>query len=240
MDQALHEAVEALYVTFPVGPLDFIPAGCTYCHAPEDYAGWALPTRQVPAELLAAFAAEGEDHLDRFDVLWRHLFPAVAGALAGDALHVDEGLVLARVAQAGFKEWPFAEQQAALTFLIRWFEHLVVREPVPGGPALIDLLQGASWLTGEIDSWLGLWNQHRETANAAHTLVLFYETWDVLRGETDEIVAGWGEWPDGSASSLRAWAAQDWVAAQLRDATLPDSSLLTGARETLVHIAPAP
>lgn len=237
MDQALREAVEALYRTFPVGPLDFVPTGCTYCHAPEDYERWAGPTLRIPAELLASFALEVRDHLDQFEALWRHLFPAVADALAENRLHVDEGLVLERVAQAGFPEWSRAEKDATLTFLVRWFEHLVVRQPIPGGPALIDVLQGAAWLTDEIDSWLELWNQHRGHANVEHTLALFYETGDVLTGQTDNIQAGWGEWLPGSATLLRAWAGQDWVAAQIRDDNLGDTPLLAGARETLARMA---
>lgn len=237
MDQALREAVEALYATFPVGPLDFVPTGCTYCHADEDYVAWAKPTRLVPADLLAPFAAEVEDHLDQFQALWRHLLPAVAEALAEDRLHVDEGLVLSRIAQAGFSDWDRSERHVVLEFLMRWFEHLVVREPAAGGPALIDLLQGGSWLTGEIDSWLDLWNRHRSTAKVAHTLDLFYETWDVLRGESDEIRAGWGEWPRGSSSGLRAWARQPWVIAQISDDRLDATPLVEGARETLAFIA---
>jgi hypothetical protein len=116
---------------------------------------------EVKPAALAQFIGHPADHYDDYQSLLRRLFSPVAAALAHDALHVDAGLALSRLNEAGWKSWDEQERAAVAQFLRHFLIDMLKQAPQPrgsGGMTAEEVLSGVCTATGSTQEWLDVWD----------------------------------------------------------------------------------
>lgn len=199
----------------PVPLLPELVAGCTYCFSPQDELALRVEPQEVTASALAQFLWHPPDHYDAYSELLRRFFPPAAAALAHDLLHVDAGLVLHRLPEAGWTAWPQRAQTAVHAYLVALLTDVLVQPPpAQEGLTAEEVLSGAASATGSTREWLGLWDSVVSPWKADHVqaLALFHAS-ELLQGP-DVPLLGW--WPEAANAELASWLLSNPVVTVLR------------------------
>ncbi|MFG2128718.1 hypothetical protein ACGFNV_13110 [Streptomyces sp. NPDC048751] len=151
-----HALAEADRVFASPPELDRPVHGCTYCTAESELVMLGGDPAAVPDDLLGHFMREVVSHWDedQYPVLWRRLMPRALRYWAPEGDCVDPSRELGHLGQDGARlvDWPAPERAA----VERAFRALLALALVDGrSPSdIVDLLEGISHATGDIQPWL--------------------------------------------------------------------------------------
>ena len=165
--QQFQGALDALDTVFaPLSAQTLTVDGCTYCYTQADLDVLAGPADRVPEDLIPLVAAEVTDHWGDFPDVYRRMTPRIVRSLAEGKLHVDHGLIAARLNESGWRDWAPTEREALEKTWETWWRATLYA--YPAADEVWDVLEALCVSTGTLAPWLDVWTGTRTGAADAH------------------------------------------------------------------------
>lgn len=176
-EQAISDAVSALYTTFGCYPLHPDTNACPCCHKPEqERVLHSRPLRELRAEDLRDYAGEamlvwgGEED-------FKHFLPRIFELMAGyDRFTTDiddPAIIFAKLRYADWLGWPSEETTTVRRYLLAAWE--VAIESNPASTDVEEWLCGIAQAEDDLAPYLTRWQDSRSVNAGRHLAVLLTE-----------------------------------------------------------------
>lgn len=163
--QAFADATSAMYRAFdglqPRGDM----LRCRHCVTDADVARLAGPAGGLDPEVVTKFVTKAGTTWGDGDDL-RRVAPRALSLAADRQLRLDRGVLLNKLADAGWSSWPPAQVDAVCRFLLAEWCRLLDSAPRPGHCAHQWLRQTAT-VVADLDPFLAAWTQALATGAAS-------------------------------------------------------------------------
>jgi hypothetical protein len=208
--EKLRTAVEALYQTFRVHKASRQMSVCEHCVNPEDVTQlFAKPLRELTADALGYYAFSAISTFGTADD-FRHFLPRLFELLALESHELSRAsaagaeVLLGKLSQAGWREWPRDEQDAVEAYLTAFWGHAL--DQFPGEHDVDELLTGLGRGRGDLGPVLETWRVRAAVeAGPARHLAAFVIHNAAKAGVRQSLANAFWEGNPASMNEVIAW-----------------------------------